>query len=149
MANACREPMRTGWSLSLPCLLLWRSCQDVLVGFALLLAYTFGRVMPVLAAASATGSMKQLLSLRKYSRWMNRSVGLSSRHRNLLPPQPSVSGGLCHGFEHGQHVNTDRAARTCSFELPILKVISEASTVSWYAPWRAVVHCRDGSFCDL
>lgn len=49
--------------------------QDVLVGFALLLAYTFGRVMPVLAAASFTGSMKQMLSLRKYSRWINPASG--------------------------------------------------------------------------
>lgn len=51
------------------------SSEDVVVGFALLMAYTFGRVSPILAAASFTGSMKQMLSLRQYSRWINPASG--------------------------------------------------------------------------
>ena len=40
------------------------------VGSTLLLLYTLGSTAPLLAAASFTGSMKQLLSLRSSSAWL-------------------------------------------------------------------------------
>ncbi|GBG73633.1 hypothetical protein CBR_g16976 [Chara braunii] len=45
--------------------------QDPVSGGALLLAYTTGYSTPLLLAASLTGAMKRLLSMRKYSKWIN------------------------------------------------------------------------------
>eukprot|EP00798_Chlamydomonas_sp_ICE-L_P018578 gene18578-25087_t len=46
------------------------STDDPLAGGALLLAYTCGYVAPLLVAATFTGTLKQLLSLRQYSVWI-------------------------------------------------------------------------------
>lgn len=41
------------------------------MGSALLFTYTVGYVTPLLLAASFTGALKQLMSLRKFSAWIN------------------------------------------------------------------------------
>jgi len=51
------------------------SSQDPLVGGSLLLAYTTGYVAPLLVAASFAGALQQLMSLRKYSAWINPTSG--------------------------------------------------------------------------
>ncbi|KAL3684408.1 hypothetical protein R1sor_002430 [Riccia sorocarpa] len=49
--------------------------QDPVVGGTLLLAYTSGYVAPLLLAASLAGAVQQLMSLRKYSAWINPTSG--------------------------------------------------------------------------
>lgn len=49
--------------------------QDPLVGGGLLLAYTTGYVAPLLLAASFAGALQNLLSLRKFSAWINPTSG--------------------------------------------------------------------------
>ncbi|KAH9552461.1 hypothetical protein CY35_09G067600 [Sphagnum magellanicum] len=49
--------------------------QDPIVGGSLLLAYTTGYVAPLLLAASFAGALQQLMSLRKYSAWINPTSG--------------------------------------------------------------------------
>ncbi|KAL2652580.1 hypothetical protein R1flu_020708 [Riccia fluitans] len=49
--------------------------QDPVVGGTLLLAYTCGYVSPLLLAASIAGAVQQLMSLRKYSAWINPTSG--------------------------------------------------------------------------
>ncbi|KAG6551782.1 hypothetical protein Mapa_006599 [Marchantia paleacea] len=49
--------------------------QDPVIGGTLLLAYTCGYVAPLLAAASLAGAIQQLMSLRKYSAWINPTSG--------------------------------------------------------------------------
>eukprot|EP00850_Spirogloea_muscicola_P020837 SM000228S07377 [mRNA] locus=s228:209582:212489:+ [translate_table: standard] len=51
------------------------SSQDPILGGGLLLAYTSGYVAPLLLAASFTGTMKQLLSIRQYSAWITPASG--------------------------------------------------------------------------
>lgn len=51
------------------------SSQDPLVGGSLLLAYTTGYVAPLLVAASFAGALQQLMSMRKYSAWINPTSG--------------------------------------------------------------------------
>lgn len=51
------------------------SSQDPLVGGSLLLAYTTGYVAPLLLAASFAGALQQLMSMRKYSAWINPTSG--------------------------------------------------------------------------
>eukprot|EP00850_Spirogloea_muscicola_P018452 SM000169S02707 [mRNA] locus=s169:43389:45824:- [translate_table: standard] len=51
------------------------SSQDPILGGGLLLAYTSGYVAPLLLAASFTGAMKQLLSIRQYSAWITPASG--------------------------------------------------------------------------
>ncbi|KAG1666474.1 hypothetical protein FOA52_004856 [Chlamydomonas sp. UWO 241] len=50
--------------------------QNPLQGGSLLLAYSTGYVAPLLIAASATGALKQLLSLRQYSVWVTPASGM-------------------------------------------------------------------------
>uniref|UniRef100_A0A0C9S8I1 TSA: Wollemia nobilis Ref_Wollemi_Transcript_11160_1441 transcribed RNA sequence n=1 Tax=Wollemia nobilis TaxID=56998 RepID=A0A0C9S8I1_9CONI len=49
--------------------------KDPIVGGCLLLSYTTGYVAPLLLAASFAGSLQSLLSLRKYSTWVNSMSG--------------------------------------------------------------------------
>ncbi|CAM6088541.1 unnamed protein product [Calypogeia fissa] len=49
--------------------------QDPVVGGTLLFAYTTGYVAPLLLAASLAGAIQQLMSLRKYSAWVNPTSG--------------------------------------------------------------------------
>lgn len=49
--------------------------KDPLTGGSLLLAYTTGYVAPLLLAASFAGALQSLLSLRKYSTWVNSTSG--------------------------------------------------------------------------
>eukprot|EP00898_Chlorokybus_atmophyticus_P008815 jgi/Chlat1/8935/Chrsp94S08247 len=51
------------------------SSGDPLLGGALLLAYTSGYVAPLLVAATFTGALKQLLSLRQFSAWVTPASG--------------------------------------------------------------------------
>ncbi|GFH13656.1 DsbD domain-containing protein [Haematococcus lacustris] len=68
-ASPCATPV-------LATLLAWvANTGDPVQGAALLLAYTSGYVAPLLLAATVTGSMKQLLSLRQYSAWVTPASG--------------------------------------------------------------------------
>lgn len=49
--------------------------KDPFTGGSLLLAYTTGYVAPLLLAASFAGALQNLLSLRKYSTWVNSTSG--------------------------------------------------------------------------
>jgi len=49
--------------------------RDPFTGGSLLLAYTTGYVAPLLLAASFAGALQSLLSLRKYSTWVNSTSG--------------------------------------------------------------------------
>lgn len=49
--------------------------KDPFTGGSLLLAYTTGYVAPLLLAASFAGALQSLLSLRKYSTWVNSTSG--------------------------------------------------------------------------
>lgn len=49
--------------------------KDPVIGGCLLLTYTTGYVAPLLVAASFAGAMQSLLSLRKYSTWVNSMSG--------------------------------------------------------------------------
>lgn len=49
--------------------------QEPLTGGALLMSYSTGYVAPLLAAASATGALKQILELRKFSGWITPASG--------------------------------------------------------------------------
>jgi len=51
------------------------STDDPIQGGGLLLAYSMGYVAPLLLAASVTGAMKQLLSLRQFSAWFTPTSG--------------------------------------------------------------------------
>ncbi|CAD7703978.1 unnamed protein product [Ostreobium quekettii] len=52
------------------------STQDPLLGGALLLSYTLGYVTPLLVAATATGALTKILSLRKWSSWLTPASGV-------------------------------------------------------------------------
>lgn len=65
VASPCSTPV-------LATLLAWVSTtKNLTVGAGLLLAYTLGYVMPILIAGIFTASLKQLLSLRQWSGWIN------------------------------------------------------------------------------
>lgn len=49
--------------------------KDPIIGGSLLLTYTTGYVAPLLAAASFAGALQSLLSLRKFSAWINPMSG--------------------------------------------------------------------------
>jgi len=49
---------------------------DPLTGGALLLTYTSGYCVPLLAAASATGALTRVLALREYSTWVTPASGV-------------------------------------------------------------------------
>lgn len=65
VASPCSTPV-------LATLLAWvANTQDLLLGIALLLAYTIGYVSPLVIAGVFTGAIKQFLSLRRWSGWIN------------------------------------------------------------------------------
>jgi cytochrome c-type biogenesis protein len=49
---------------------------DPVTGGALLLTYTSGYVAPLLAAATATGSLGRIMSARQYTAWVTPASGL-------------------------------------------------------------------------
>lgn len=49
--------------------------QEPFTGGALLMSYSTGYVAPLLAAASATGALKQIMELRKFSGWITPASG--------------------------------------------------------------------------
>lgn len=69
-------------------------CQDPVVGSALLFTYTLGYVAPLLAAASFTGALKQLLELRKFSAWINPARS-GHRHAPQRTPHSFHAKRLC------------------------------------------------------
>ncbi len=65
VASPCSTPV-------LATLLAWVvATQDLLLGAALLLAYTAGYVFPLVLAGTFTASIKKLLELRRWSGWIN------------------------------------------------------------------------------
>ncbi|ELR96940.1 cytochrome c biogenesis protein CcdA [Gloeocapsa sp. PCC 73106] len=65
VASPCSTPV-------LATLLAWvAGSQDLLMGVILLLTYTIGYVAPLVIAGTFTGAIKQFLSLRRWSGWIN------------------------------------------------------------------------------
>ncbi len=65
VASPCSTPV-------LATLLAWvGSRQNLALGAVLLLAYALGYVLPLVLAGTFTGTVKQLLSLRRWSGWIN------------------------------------------------------------------------------
>ncbi|MGF1482026.1 MAG: cytochrome c biogenesis protein CcdA [Cyanophyceae cyanobacterium] len=65
VASPCSTPV-------LATLLAWvAATQDLVLGAALLLAYTVGYVTPLILAGTFTASLKNLLELRRWSGWIN------------------------------------------------------------------------------
>lgn len=51
------------------------STGDAFLGGGLLLVYTLGFVSPLVVAAAFTGTLKRMLALRQYARWVNPASG--------------------------------------------------------------------------
>ncbi len=69
VASPCSTPV-------LASLLAWISTtQDPLLGSVLLLSYTAGYVVPLIAAGMFTASIKKLLELRRWSSWITPTSG--------------------------------------------------------------------------
>jgi cytochrome c-type biogenesis protein len=65
VASPCSTPV-------LASLLGWiANTQDLILGAALLLAYTAGYVVPLIVAGTFTATIKKLLELRRWSGWIN------------------------------------------------------------------------------
>jgi len=65
IASPCSTPV-------LASLLAWiAGTQNAVLGGSLLLAYTCGYVLPLILVGTFTGTLKQLLSLRQWSGWIN------------------------------------------------------------------------------
>jgi cytochrome c-type biogenesis protein len=65
VASPCSTPV-------LATLLAWvASTQDLWLGAVLLLSYTAGYVLPLILVGSFTASLKNILSLRRWSAWIN------------------------------------------------------------------------------
>lgn len=65
VASPCSTPV-------LATLLAWvANTQDLWLGAALLLSYTAGYVLPLILVGSFTASLKRILSLRRWSAWIN------------------------------------------------------------------------------
>ncbi|TVQ64701.1 MAG: cytochrome c biogenesis protein CcdA, partial [Spirulina sp. DLM2.Bin59] len=70
VASPCSTPV-------LATLLAWvGSRQNFALGAVLLLAYALGYVLPLVLAGTFTGTVKQLLSLRQWSGWINPVSGV-------------------------------------------------------------------------
>lgn len=70
VASPCSTPV-------LASLLGWvASTHDLILGAALLLAYTAGYVAPLILAGTFTASIKKLLELRRFSGWINPASGI-------------------------------------------------------------------------
>ncbi|KAJ0980886.1 hypothetical protein J5N97_009141 [Dioscorea zingiberensis] len=72
--------------------------RDPLIGGSLLLTYTTGYVAPLLVAASFAGALQSLLSLRKFSAWINPMSGAlllggETSTQRLLLNYPVFFGG--------------------------------------------------------
>ena len=69
IASPCSTPV-------LASLLAWiAGTQNAVLGGSLLLAYTCGYVLPLILVGTFTGTLKQLLSLRQWSGWINSLSG--------------------------------------------------------------------------
>jgi cytochrome c-type biogenesis protein len=65
VASPCSTPV-------LATLLAWvATTQDLVLGAVLLLTYTLGYVLPLALAGTFTASLKKILSLRRWSGWIN------------------------------------------------------------------------------
>ncbi|MFM7364820.1 MAG: cytochrome c biogenesis protein CcdA [Cuspidothrix sp.] len=70
VASPCSTPV-------LASLLGWiANTQDLILGAALLLAYTAGYVVPLIVAGTFTATIKKLLELRRWSGWINPVSGI-------------------------------------------------------------------------
>jgi cytochrome c-type biogenesis protein len=74
------------------------SSGDPVAGGGLLLAYTSGYVAPLLLAATATGSLKAIVSARKYTAWVTPASGFmlvaGGTYGFLFRAQPAVESLL-------------------------------------------------------
>jgi cytochrome c-type biogenesis protein len=70
VASPCSTPV-------LATLLAWiSSTQNPMLGAGLLLAYTSGYVLPILVVGTFTATLKQVLSIRQWSGWINPVSGV-------------------------------------------------------------------------
>ncbi|WP_404784660.1 cytochrome c biogenesis protein CcdA [Altericista sp. CCNU0014] len=69
VASPCSTPV-------LATLLAWiSSTQNPMLGAGLLLAYTSGYVLPIIVVGTFTATLKQFLSIRRWSGWINPASG--------------------------------------------------------------------------